>query len=146
MSAQIHAEPYSLKPVCLAAIVGRKIGKMDSTPAYWERCKIRNGVTSAVALALTVSATVFGAETNPPAGPHRTSGQDSSANATNSNLIFFQDFVNGNIPIKEAIVYRNIAKLDGTWMNEEWWRFGCQDNTYYVQRLEPDKETVQKLV
>jgi hypothetical protein len=69
-----------------------------------------------------------------------------SAGATNARLALFQDFVNGQVPVKEAVVYRRISKPDSTVANQEWWRFGCQENTWFVQRLQPDKDDPSKLV
>ena len=60
------------------------------------------------------------------------------AQPTNDKLLTFQKFVNGEIPIKEAIVYRTIAKTNGIVFNEQWWRFACQEGTWYCQQLKPD--------
>ncbi|MHB8520982.1 MAG: hypothetical protein ACYDH9_09495 [Limisphaerales bacterium] len=51
----------------------------------------------------------------------------------------FKRFVNGEGDIKEAVVYRRISSQDGRTINQEWFRFGCQErgNTWYVQRLKP---------
>ena len=54
---------------------------------------------------------------------------------TNARLVTFQKFVNGEVPIKEAVVYRQLSKTNGTVFNKEWWRFGYQNGTWFVQRL-----------
>lgn len=69
-----------------------------------------------------------------------------SGQTVNARLDTFQKFVNGEVPIKEAIVYRKLSKTDGRLLNQEWWRFGCQEGTWYVQRLIPDKQDPSKLV
>lgn len=53
-------------------------------------------------------------------------------------LATFKAFVNGGVPVKEAVVYREVSKADGTLVNKEWWRFGWQSGTWYVQRLVPN--------
>lgn len=68
------------------------------------------------------------------------------SNTTNAGLATFQAFVNGEVPVKEAVVYRKITRADGTLVNQEWWRFGYQENTWYVERLEPDKDDASTLV
>jgi hypothetical protein len=65
---------------------------------------------------------------------------------TDPRLTTFENFVNGQVPLKEAIVYRKLSKADGTMQNEEWWRFGWQPETWYVQRLEPDANNPANLV
>jgi peroxiredoxin len=69
-------------------------------------------------------------------------------NKPDARLATFQKFVNGEVPIKEAIVNRTITRDGGKYVNREWFRFGCQDNgeTFYVQRLEPYKQEPPKLV
>lgn len=57
----------------------------------------------------------------------------------------FQAYVNGELPVKEAIVYRRISQHDKI-TNQEWWRFGWQVNSWYVQRLEPDQSQSGDLV
>ena len=64
----------------------------------------------------------------------------------NEKLQTFQKFVNGEIPIKEAIVYRKSEKFDGVILNQEWWRFGYQNGTWFCERLEPDANNPPKLV
>jgi hypothetical protein len=56
----------------------------------------------------------------------------------NPNLTTFQNFVNGRIPITEAVMCRKILSSEGKVLNQEWWRFGWQENTWYVQRVTPD--------
>lgn len=65
---------------------------------------------------------------------------------TNARLATFQKFVNGEVPILEAVVYRKITKPDGSYTNQEWWRFGCQENTWFVERLQPASDDPSKLV
>jgi peroxiredoxin len=57
---------------------------------------------------------------------------------TDGRLATFQKFVNGEVPIKEAVVYRELSKTNGTVFNREWWRFGYQNDTWFVQRLNQD--------
>ena len=62
------------------------------------------------------------------------------AQTTNSEALrLFQKFVNGEVPVKEAIVYRKITWTNQNKINQEWWRFGYQENgrTWFVQRLVP---------
>ncbi|MBE0545197.1 MAG: TlpA family protein disulfide reductase [Verrucomicrobia bacterium] len=59
-------------------------------------------------------------------------------------LATFKAFVNGGVPVKEAVVCREITKPDGTLVNKEWWRFGWQAGTWYVQRLIPDTNNPTK--
>ncbi len=65
---------------------------------------------------------------------------------TNARLVTFQKFANGEVPILEAVVYRKITKPDGSYTNQEWWRFGCQENTWFVERLQPASDDPSKLV
>jgi thiol-disulfide isomerase/thioredoxin len=69
-----------------------------------------------------------------------------SCYAAESGLDAFQNFVNGKIPIKEATMSRKVFKADGKLMNEEWWRFGYQDGTWFVQRLMPATNDPSKLI
>jgi hypothetical protein len=65
----------------------------------------------------------------------------------NPRLESFQRFVNGQLSIKEAVVYRQVHMSEtNSFVNEEWWRFGCQPNTWYVQRLHPDPNNPAKFV
>lgn len=57
-----------------------------------------------------------------------------------------QRFVNGDLPVKEATVYRKLTRADGKLQNEEWWRFAWQRGTWYVQRLQPDSNNPALLV
>jgi hypothetical protein len=61
-------------------------------------------------------------------------------------LSTFQAFVNGEVPIKEAVVCRKMFNTTGVLRNEEWWRFGLQQGTWYVQRLTPDSTTPTILI
>jgi len=56
---------------------------------------------------------------------------------TTARLATFQKFVNGEVPVKEAVVYRELSKTNGTVLNREWWRLGYQNDTWFVQRLIP---------
>jgi len=67
-------------------------------------------------------------------------------NGNNDKLLVFQKFVNGEIPVKEAVVYRRSEKYDGAVLNQEWWRFGYQNGTWYCQRLEPEANNPTNLV
>lgn len=53
-----------------------------------------------------------------------------------SDFATFQKFVNGEIPIKEAVVHRTLMK--GKLVNSQRWRFSLQDGgkSWYVQNLE----------
>ena len=55
-----------------------------------------------------------------------------------SDFATFQKFVNGEIPIKEAVVHRTLT-LKGKLVNSQRWRFSLQDGgkSWYVQDLEP---------
>jgi thiol-disulfide isomerase/thioredoxin len=66
--------------------------------------------------------------------------------ATEAKLAMFQKFVNGEVPIKEATVYREYSATNRTVPNKEWWRFGRQNDTWYVQRLIPEVTNSSKLV
>lgn len=61
-------------------------------------------------------------------------------------LVTFQKFVNGEVPIKEAVVYRQLSGTNGVVSNREWWRFGYQNDTWFVQRLIPDVANSAQLV
>jgi hypothetical protein len=54
-----------------------------------------------------------------------------------TNFEFFKEFVNGEIPIKEAVVYQTLWKARKL-INEERWRFSLQDGggSWYVQDIE----------
>lgn len=65
---------------------------------------------------------------------------------TNSQLDIFQKFVNGMVPVREAVVYRIIAGKDGTMVNQDWWKFGLQGETWYVERLQPSTNDPEMLV
>ncbi len=58
----------------------------------------------------------------------------------------FKEFVNGRVPIKEAVVYRAISGNDGALKNEDWWRFGYELGNWYVERLQPDPTNKLALV
>lgn len=62
-----------------------------------------------------------------------------------SKLKTFQRFVNGQVPIQEAVVYRKISEPSG-YVNQDWWRFGIQGESWYCQRLQPDQADPSKLV
>jgi hypothetical protein len=68
------------------------------------------------------------------------------SNNSEARLATFQEFVNGEVSIREAIVFRRITKSDGALVNQEWWRFGYQNDTWYVQRLTPAVDDSSKLV
>jgi hypothetical protein len=40
--------------------------------------------------------------------------------AADDGLATFQKFVNGKIPIREAVVYRQLSNTNGTVLNREW--------------------------
>jgi hypothetical protein len=54
--------------------------------------------------------------------------------------------VNGQEPVKEALIYRRISKPDGTIINQDWVRCGFQDGSWYAQRLTPDTNNPSKLI
>jgi hypothetical protein len=68
------------------------------------------------------------------------------AQDSNPALEAFRWFVNGEEPVEEAVVYRRITKPDGQLVNEEWFRFGCQGDSWYAERLVPDPEEPTNLV
>ncbi len=109
------------------------------------RCRASSIIVAAIA-ALALFGAAHAAQSSIPAVATPTAGQGSTANTANAKLALFQDFVNGNVPVKEAVVYRKITKPDGTMVNQEWWRFGCQGSTWYVQRLRPDTNNPSSLV
>jgi thiol-disulfide isomerase/thioredoxin len=65
---------------------------------------------------------------------------------TNAGLATFQKFVNGEVPVKEAVMYRELSRTNGAVINREWWRFGHQNDTWFVQRLKPEATNSDKLV
>ena len=69
-----------------------------------------------------------------------------SAQTNENKLTTFKSFVNGEAPVKEAVVYRELSNTNGTVLNREWWRFGYQHGTWFVQRLMPDAANEAKLV
>lgn len=123
--------------------MGRKARKMDSTSIQVRLRKNTFQLGSAVAASAGWVAVVFLLHT---VGISLEAQQPVPSNPTNAALATFQAFVNGEVPVKEAVVYRKITRADGTLVNQEWWRFGYQENTWYVQRLEPDKANPSKLV
>jgi hypothetical protein len=70
----------------------------------------------------------------------------SNAQTVDNKLQTFQQFVNGEVPVKEATVLRTFSKSDGTVLNQEWFRFGYQDGTWYVEELMPDPDGSSNLV
>jgi peroxiredoxin len=68
------------------------------------------------------------------------------AQTPDAGLVTFQKFVNGEVPVKEAVVYRELSDTNGKVLNKEWWRFGCQNGSWFVQRLIPDTNDSSKLV
>jgi|GEM_PF-2731972 len=64
----------------------------------------------------------------------------------NDRLGRFQKFVNGEIPVQEAIVYRTVAKTNGIVFNKQWWRFAYQEGTWYCQQLKPDDSNPTNLI
>ncbi|HTV63657.1 MAG TPA: hypothetical protein VMH30_13920 [Verrucomicrobiae bacterium] len=73
-------------------------------------------------------------------------GSSAHAQAANDKLLMFQKFVNGEVPIREATVYRTFSRPDGKTLVREWFRFGYQDGTWYIRRLMPDPDDPSKLV
>ncbi len=71
--------------------------------------------------------------------------RDSEAN---KRMTLFEQFTRGEIPIREAVVYREAQKPDGTVFNREWVKFSFQaaGATYYIQRLAPSTNDPSKLV
>jgi hypothetical protein len=63
-----------------------------------------------------------------------------------AKLLNFQKFVNGDVPVKEAVVCRQLSDSNGIPSNREWWRFGCQNGTWFVQRLFPENNNSTNLV
>ena len=61
-------------------------------------------------------------------------------------LAVFQKFANGEVSIREAVVCRALFRTNGALSNREWWRFGCQNDSWFVQRLIPDAKDPAKLV
>lgn len=49
----------------------------------------------------------------------------------------FKSFIHGDINVREAVVYRRISTLEGNLINQEWYRFGFQKETWFAQRLKP---------
>ncbi len=86
------------------------------------------------------------AQSSAPAATRSETKPVLSAGATNARLALFQDFVNGQVPVKKAVVYRKISKPDGMIINQDWWCFGYQDNTWYAERLKPATNDPTKLV
>jgi thiol-disulfide isomerase/thioredoxin len=66
--------------------------------------------------------------------------------STEDKLLNFQKFVNGELAVKEAVMCRQVAGSNGVVLNREWWRFGCQKGTWFVQRLNPAGTNSPKLV
>lgn len=64
---------------------------------------------------------------------------------TSANLDQVKTFINGKIPIKNALVFRDIRAADGRVLNREWFRFGYQNGTWFAQRLSPDAKEPSKL-
>jgi hypothetical protein len=61
------------------------------------------------------------------------------AQGPNPKLETFKKFINGEVPIAEAVVYRTIVTSPKHRPSREWWRFGCQHdaNTWYCRYLKP---------
>jgi len=68
------------------------------------------------------------------------------AQPMNDRLGRFQKFVNGEIPVKQGLMLRTLSNANGKVLNREWWRFGCQDDTWYVERVVPDTNNPLKFV
>jgi hypothetical protein len=68
------------------------------------------------------------------------------AEDTNSPLETFQRFTTGNVPIKDAVVYRKYSRPDGKLIDEEWMRFGYQEGTWFVFRLTRETNNPSLLV
>jgi len=69
--------------------------------------------------------------------------------ATDARLVTFQKFVNAEVPVKEAVVFREYQDLSNSnhpKLNKEWWRFAYQNNTWFVERLNPDATNPARLV
>ncbi len=54
----------------------------------------------------------------------------------------FRRFVNGDVPVKEAVVFREYLKADGKLLNREWYRFAFErresrGETWFLERLAP---------
>ncbi len=117
---------------------------LDWDRNWWDRCR-----QASAGAAVVVGVAIFGttlAQSPTPAPSTPRTGQVSASGTANAKLAVFQDFVNGDVPVKEAVVYRKISKPDGTIVNQEWWRFGYQENTWYAQRLQPATNNPPNLV
>lgn len=66
--------------------------------------------------------------------------------AADAPLTTFQKFVNGEVPVKEAVVYRELSNTNGKVLNKEWWRFAYQNDSWFVQRLKPDTNNSTNLI
>ncbi len=140
----LRSIPSRASQACvLGGFVGRKARKMDSTSIHVQLRKNPFQAGSAVAANVGWVAVLFLLHT---VGNSLEAQQFVPSNTTNAGLATFQAFVNGELPVKEAVVYRKITRADGTLVNQEWWRFGYQENTWYVERLEPDKDDAPTLV
>jgi hypothetical protein len=64
----------------------------------------------------------------------------------NTNFEFFKQFIVGQVPVREAVVYTTLTR-EGKLVNEEWFRFAYQPgDTWFVQRLIPDATITNNLV
>lgn len=109
-------------------------------------CSLGLAWTSRLVALVAICNTVLAGEAPAPLTSRPTAGHASTSIVVNAKFALFQDFVNGKVPIKEAVVYRKITKPDSSWVNLEWWRFGYQENTWFVQRLQPDPSNSSNLV
>ncbi len=69
-----------------------------------------------------------------------------NADVNADRTALFKQFVNGEVPIKEAVVYREMSSTNGTVLNREWWRFGYQKDTWFVQCLTPNPTNQAQLI
>ena len=144
-----RGKSIELQANCLAELATPPALKPHRTPRgdrlRRARCRLA-GVIAAVVVAAAMFSAAHAAQDSTPGVPTPKTGQVSTAGTANAKLALFQDFVNGKVPVKEAVVYRKITKPDGAVDNQDWWRFGCQENTWYCQRLQPDKNDASQLV
>ena len=73
-------------------------------------------------------------------------GLPAAGQTLNTNFEFFKQFIVGQVPVREAVVYRTLTR-EGKLVNEEWFRFAYQPgDTWFVQRLIPDATITNNLV
>jgi len=73
-------------------------------------------------------------------------GLPAAGQTLNTNFELFKQFIVGQVPVREAVVYRTVTR-EGKLVNEEWFRFAYQPgDTWFVQRLIPDASITNSLV